>query len=95
MINGMKFRIFGMYIINLLVIASINIQHHQNITTYIIQGFNSNLKVPNIWLAVAVLVLYFIVNRQLDQNVVNIHFNRLRVMMLILILVSFITEFVI
>lgn len=95
MINGMKFRIFGMCIINLLVIASINIQHHQNITTYIIQGFNSNLKVPNIWLAVAVLVLYFIVNRQLDQNVVNIHFNRLRVMMLILILVSFITEFVI
>lgn len=92
MINSMKFRIFGMYVINLLVVASIHVCNNQNIATNVLKSFSDGFQLPNLWIAIIVLILYFIVNSGLDKNVINVHFNRLKVLMLILILLSFITE---
>lgn len=94
--NTMALRIFGMYVINLLVIISINVRYQQNIATYLLQKCNVNagLKIPNLWLALMVLGLYVIVNLRLDKNAVNGALNRLRIVMLVLILVSVISEFI-
>lgn len=92
--NMMRLRIFGMYLINLLVISAINVWHHQNIATYLLQQFNVNedLKIPNFWLALLVLGLYLIVNLRLDKKAINGTLNRLKLVMLGLILVSVISE---
>lgn len=92
--NTMALRIFGMYVINLLVMSSINVCYQQNIATYILQQFNVNegLKISNLWLALLVLGLYLIVNLRLDKKAVNGALNRLRIVMLVLILVSVISE---
>lgn len=94
--NTMTLRIFGMYVINLLVISSIHVYHHQNIATNLLQQINMNedLKISNLWLALLVLGLYVIVNLRLDKKVVNSGLNRLKIVMLGLILVSVISEFV-
>ena len=91
----MKFRIIGMYAINVLVFTSFTFHNHQNIATSFLQNFSDRFNLPSLWIAIIVLIMYLIVNKGLNKNVINIHFNRLKVLMLILIFLSFITEHVI
>ncbi|MDI4585126.1 hypothetical protein FCS82_08760 [Oenococcus sp. UCMA 14587] len=86
------FKITCMYIVNLLILATVTLPNRKNIVTFVWQQFSKNTIIPGIWLALVVLILFLLADHLNKKNSNDIYFNRLRAIMLLLILVSLATS---
>ncbi|SYW03038.1 conserved membrane hypothetical protein [Oenococcus oeni] len=86
------FKIICMYIVNLLILATVTLPNHKNIVTVVCQQFSKNTIIPGIWLALVVLILFLLADLLNKKDSNDIYFNRLRSIMMLLIFASLATS---
>ncbi|WP_243148518.1 hypothetical protein [Oenococcus sicerae] len=81
-----------MYTASILVLATIVLPNHQNLITLVWRQFNKTTVIPSFWLALAVLGLFVLAEYLNKKDAQDIHFNRLKVTILSLIVVVFVSS---